>query len=429
MRVNQAVKPIRTHEGATAKRISIEDQLKRSVMACLLFESNFYESGESIAERISSLADQCNPEFVADLAVKARIDYKLRHAPLLLLLSLIKKGKADKVIPKVINRPDEISELVAMYWMDGKRPLSAGMKRGLSAAFNKFDEYQFSKWNRDYAVKLRDVMFLCHPKPKNDDQAMVFKKLANKQLSTPNTWESRLTSGEDKKTVFTDLLNTNKLGYMALLRNLRGMLECGVDVDLIKSRLLETKGVVLPYRFIAAARYAPSLEPTLDKAMMKLLDDQERLKGKTIILVDVSGSMDYKLSDKSDLNRIDAACGLSILLAGICDDLRVFTFSYDIVEVPPRKGMALSDAINRSQSHGGTRLGNAVMAMDKFQYDRLIVITDEQSSDQVPDPKGNAWMINVAAHKNGVGYGAWKHIDGFSESCIDYIRESEKQAY
>ena len=430
MRLNQAVAPLHTHEGAVAKRISTEAQLKRSVLSCLLWEREFYESGQTIAERIVSLADKCDPDFVASLAIEARTAYKLRHAPLLLLVSLIKRGGkiTEDTIYHVINRPDELAELVAIYWKDGKKPLSAAMKRGLARAFLKFDEYQFAKWNRPNAIKLRDVMFMVHPKPESDERQVLFKKLAENTLAVPNTWESRLTAGEDKKTVFTDLLETNKLGYMALLRNLRNMIEVGVDTDLVRGRIAETKGVVLPYRFIAAARHAPQFEPDLDAAMQKLLEKQDRLLGKTALLVDVSGSMTWKLSDRSDLDRIDAACGLAILLSGVCTDLRVFTFSQNVVEVPPRKGMALRDAINQSQPHGDTYLGGAVSAIDnEVNYDRLIVLTDEQSHDRVPDPKGRGYMINVASNQNGVGYGPWRHIDGFSEACVEFIQQYETE--
>lgn len=424
MKINQAVVR-KTHEGAKAKHINDEQALKRSVLACLLWENNFYESGESIADRI--LNNRCKPEFVAQLAIEARMTYKLRHAPLLLLVSILKHGGklAEDTIYHVINRPDELAELIAIYWKNGKKPLPAAMKRGLARAFHKFDAYQFAKWNRPGAIKLRDVMFMVHPKPKGEAQTELFRKLAENELETPDTWESRMAGGEDKKTVFTDLLTRNKLGYMALLRNLRGMLQVGVDVDLIKSRILETKGSVLPYRFIAAAKHAPSLERELDAAMMKLMTEQKRLTGKTVLLVDVSGSMTWKLSGKSDLDRIDAACGLAILLSGIAEDLRIYTFSNALAEIPARKGMALRDAIVSSQPSGGTYLGAAVRQVDDGAYDRLIVLTDEQSHDPVPDPKGRGYMINVASHQNGVGYGPWRHIDGFSEACIEFIQEFE----
>lgn len=341
---------------------------------------------------------------------------------------MIKRGTAitAKAIEDTINRPDEITELVALYWRDGKKTITRQMRIGLSKAFLKFNEYQLAKWNRDGAVKLRDVMFLIHAKPSKDKEAL-FKRIADKQLATPNTWESRMAAGENKKEVFEDLLRSESLGYMALLKNLRGMNECGVDRDLIISAIARPAASVLPFRFISAAKHAPMFEPQLDSAMTKLLDCGDRIIGKTVLLVDVSGSMDSPISAKSDLNRIDAACALAILLSGICEDIRIFTFSNALVEVPARKGMALRDAILKSQAHGGTDLGSAVShVLQKVPHERLIVISDEQSSTRVPDPKGLAYMLNVASYQNGIGYGPWIHIDGFSEACVDYIQEHER---
>lgn len=99
-----------------------------------------------------------------------------------------------------------------------------------------------------------------------------------------------------------------------------------------------------------------------------------------------------------------------------------------MVEVPARRGMAGVDAVINSQSHGGTELGKALERVNAtVNYSRIIVITDEQTSDNVPAPRkgASAYMINVASNKNGVGYGPWTHIDGFSENVIRYIYETE----
>jgi 60 kDa SS-A/Ro ribonucleoprotein len=95
--------------------------------------------------------------------------------------------------------------------------------------------------------------------------------------------------------------------------------------------------------------------------------------------------------------------------------------------VPSRRGFALRDAIDTSQPHSATYLGQAVQDVSG-KYDRLIVITDEQAHDSVPAPKGKGYVINVASYKNGVGYGKWTHIDGWSESVVEYIRELEANA-
>jgi 60 kDa SS-A/Ro ribonucleoprotein len=104
----------------------------------------------------------------------------------------------------------------------------------------------------------------------------------------------------------------------------------------------------------------------------------------------------------------------------------VYSFSEELERIPARRGFALRDAIDTSQTHGGTYLGKALGEIAE-PYDRLIVITDEQSHDSVPAPKGKGkgYMINVASAKNGVGYGKWTHIDGWSESVIEYVRELE----
>jgi hypothetical protein len=106
----------------------------------------------------------------------------------------------------------------------------------------------------------------------------------------------------------------------------------------------------------------------------------------------------------------------------------VFSFSDHLVEVPARRGFALRDAIDQSQPHSSTQLGKAVEQLNRERYDRLIVITDEQAHDTVPKPKGKGYVVNVASYKNGVGYGAWTHIDGWSEAVVEYIRVLETLA-
>jgi len=124
--------------------------------------------------------------------------------------------------------------------------------------------------------------------------------------------------------------------------------------------------------------------------------------------------------------RCDAGFGLAMILREVCEKIHIFTFSENLIEIPARRGMALRDAMNASQPHSGTYLGSAVSRFKGVEFDRLIVISDEQSADSVPNMGKNAYMLNVASNKNGVGYGEWTHIDGFSEACVDYIIESEK---
>src|SRR6202166_2053187 len=387
----------RTHEGAPARNVSTELQLRRSVLACLLWESQFYEDGVEIAGRIAELVPKVAAEKVTALAVEGRERMKLRHAPLLLVREMARhathRGFVAETLARVIQRADELAEFVAIYWKDGRVPLSAQVKKGLAAAFPKFDEYALAKYDRGGPIKLRDVLFLAHAKPRDDAQAAGWKRLIAGRLATPDTWEVALSSGADKREAWERLLREQKLGALALLRNLRNMREVGVDESLVLSALGSISTArVLPFRFLAAARYAPWWEEALEQAMLKCVVESEKLPGKTIVLVDVSGSMTAPLSRRSEMQRTDAAYGLAVLLREIGEKVSMFSFWDDLVEVPARRGFALRDAIDASQRHNSTQLGKAVESLNRKEtYDRLIVITDEQAHDTVPGPKSKGY--------------------------------------
>ena len=433
----------RTHEGAPAKIITPEQALRRSVLSCMLWENEFYEDGVQIAGRIHELVPQVAPEKVASLAVEARERMKLRHAPLLLVREMARhathRGLVAETLARVIQRADELSEFVAIYWAGGRQPLSAQVKKGLAAAFGKFDEYALAKYDRAGAVRLRDVLFLSHARQVDEAQAALWKRLAENELATPDTWEVALSAAglgegpdgvKQKREVWERLLVERKLGALALLRNLRNLHAAGVSEDLVLDALAALKtDRVLPFRFLAAARNAPQWESALEGAMFRALESRSGgLAGHTVLLVDVSGSMEAPLSNRSEMRRTDAAYGLAILLREIAEKVTIFTFSNAAKRVASRRGMALRDALDQSQPHGGTNLGASLTQVEaavREGYDRLVVITDEQSHDRVPAPKGKGYVINVASARNGVGYGEWTHIDGWSEAVIDYITSLE----
>lgn len=419
---------IHTHEGAPAHRIDLVSQLERSVMSCLLWEDEFYEDGQTIAARIMDLCNQVPTAEVARIAVQAKEDMRLRHVPLLLAreLARTKEGRAElkAVLPRVILRPDDITEFLATYWKDNKEePLAKQVKKWLGEAFRKFDEYQLAKYNGGQkAVKLRDAIRITRPKPSDIDQAALWGRLVKGELATPDTWEVELSKGGDKKAAWARLLGEGKLGGLAMLRNIRNMTQAGVEVASVRQGIDAVKaGRLLPINFIAAARHNPQFEPDLEAKFFECFTGKEKHSGETIILVDVSGSMDYPLSAKSEMRRIDVACSLAMIGREMFANLRVFTFSDSLVEVPGRRGFALRDAIIGSQPHRSTYLGKSLRELPVC--DRLIVITDEQSHDRVPDMKG--YMLNVASNRNGVGYGTWLHIDGWSDKVLDYIARWE----
>jgi hypothetical protein len=131
---------------------------------------------------------------------------------------------------------------------------------------------------------------------------------------------------------------------------------------------------------------------------------------------------------------MDAAAGLAILLREKAEDFAIAAFSEACVELPPRRGFALRDAIAGSQAHSGTYLKRALTELrDKQEWselDRLIVITDEPSHDGIlPAWTPRAYVVNVAPYEYGIAYGnKWTHIDGWSERIVDYIAAVEAEA-
>jgi hypothetical protein len=463
---------INTYEGGKAEnRIPALEQLERQTATCMLWENTFYQSGEGIAKEIAeTITKAVELDFgmgVANLARKARTDFKLRHVPLFMVRELCrhKKGRpfvAD-ALKDVIRRPDEMGEFLAIYWKgqknEDKEPLAASVKKGLAKAFLKFNEYQLSKWNKDCEYKLRDVLFLCHAKPNGEGLEEILidrkydvahkvkrhvgnllEKLMNGKLETPDTWEVALSGGSNKKTTWERLLTEKKLGYMAMLMNLRNMMAADVDKDLVSRQLVErAKGSwALPFRFVTAAKHAPALASALSEAMVNALTDAARIPGKTAIVVDVSGSMDTTLNSKSEMTRHEAAGALAVLCREVMENVSVFSFSDNLMEVPNYRGLPLIKGISDSQNHSDTYLK---AALDKLLnkhcsaastsgartlWDRIIVITDEQSRDGISNYDGQGYIINVAPYAPGLKTsGGWNRINGWSERVVDWIRYNE----
>jgi len=451
-RTNVAVKadPIYTHEGGKATRCNEEQELRRSVLTCLLWEDNFYESGSTIAARIASLVPKVPPQVVHDIAIEAREVMQLRHAPLFLLRELARVKGAGRFVEsglaRVIQRADELAEYLALYWKDKRQPLSAGSKRGLAEAFTKFSAYALGKYNRDNKIKLRDVLFLAHAKPRDTEQAVLWKSLIDGTLASPDTWEVELSAGKDKKETFTRLLREKKLGGLAVLRNLRNMLQAGVDEGLIRKRLREGCGRALPFRFITAAKYAPKLEDSLETAMFKGLEDAPKLAGRTLLVVDASGSMHGQLSAKSEMDRLDAAAGLAVIIRELAEQPVVYstagndgTRTHATMLLPPRRGFSLIEAFRNSpQTIGGggiflVQCLDYISQREPQPFDRVIIFTDEQDCDIKANPRNakrlgrHNYIINIASHKNGISYqNGWEHIDGWSEGVVRYIQAYER---
>lgn len=476
MRINKRAKDYRRDTvrvaggfGTDAAKQDAEALLRRSVMANLLWEDNFYENGQSITENIKAFIPHVDPNTVFEIAVEARHIQKLRHIPLLIAREMARlpnhKKHVGKLLPLIIQRPDEITEFVSIYWKNGKQPLSKQVKIGLAAAFNSFDEYQLAKYNRNTEVKLKDVAFLVHPKPpvgKKGDVAQpidkkgykrgeVFRhddflvtKLIKDELKTPDTWEVALSSEKDKKESWTRLIKERKLGALAFLRNLRNMIDVGVADKVIRDGFdsLNAKWL-LPLNYIAAAKHAPKYLREIEELMFR--SQFPTLVGRSIVIVDVSGSMVWPISGKSNFTRMDIASSLAVMAAEMSDQITVYatagsdyTRTHQTKFVPPKRGFALIDEIYKAQDKlelGGIFTRQAVKYVreqEKEDPDRIIVISDSQDCDLpnagMPEPFGKYnYIIDVAAHTRGINYdGVWDaEISGWSDHFLTYIAKYE----
>lgn len=438
---------LKTHEGGTAVLIRPTEDLLRACASTMLFENTFYEGGDSIAKRIAALVKENTAERVAEVALICKNDLHLRHVPLWLAVQMALTFRGNPLVRQtvaaVVQRPDELAEVVSLYFkatgderkVKGHTRLPAQLKKGLAEAFSRFNEYSLAKWNRqDRAVKLRDVLFLTHPKAKDEEQDALWGRLVAGTLATPDTWEVALSSGADKKETWERLMRERKLGGMATLMNLRNMTEAQVERSVVRDALgwIDARSRLLPFRFVSAYKNAPEYADALSEAMLRAVKGIGRLPGLTALVVDVSGSMDGALSARSKMTRLDAAGALAVLVREICDDARVFAYGTGWAEIPNLRGLPLVSVFADAQKKiGGGTQTKAALEHTKTVVpnpDRVILITDEQAEDgMIPSwGKDNGFVVNVAPYAPGLDTsGKWTRINGWSERVLDWVSYSE----
>jgi 60 kDa SS-A/Ro ribonucleoprotein len=440
-------------EGARAARQDPEALLRRSVLSCLLFEDLAYQKGSDVAAEIVNLVHKNTLDTVAVLAIEARHVQKLRHVPLLLVREMSRHRQLD-VFPglvadtlyQVIQRPDDMNEFLAMYWSEGHTMLTNQVKKGLARAFNKFSAYQLAKYDRSDAVKLRDVLFMCHVKPQTAEQEILYKLIADGEpLPTPNTWETRLSAGQDKRTVFEDLITTGQIGALAFLRNLRGMADAGVPNSVIRHGFENLKPKwLLPVNYISAAKAAPQFEKEIEDIMLRGFAEVTKLPGLSIFIVDVSGSMQAKISERSQLSRMEVAATMAMVAESTCERCAIYATGTNHALVTRHNGIVrgsgfglVEHIVNKSalELGGGgiytRRVLEWVRARESEVPARIIVFSDSQDCDygnKLPEPFGEAnYIVDVSAHTHGINYkGIWTaEISGWSDHFIDYIAAME----
>ncbi|MDR1624223.1 MAG: TROVE domain-containing protein [Tannerellaceae bacterium] len=425
---NKGMDKVLNHEGAPAYRLSAELSLYSAVVTSLQSDF-FYEKAER--RRICELIAQSEPLFVAQLAVYARTKMNLRSVPLVLAVELAKVHKGDdllcRMVSRIVQRADEITKLLAYYQVANNRGgfkklnrLSKQLQAGLQEAFNRFDEYQFAKYNRDTAVGLRDALFLVHPKAKNEEQQMLFNKIVKDMLETPYTWETELSAvgqvkyADDAKRALAfrakweELIDSRKMGYMALMRNLQNIMEANVSSEhmtkvcvSLSSAEAVRRSRQLPFRFLSAYRevsrvpslYAGRIMDALEEAVWVSTENIAGFNENTNVLLacDVSASMQKPVSPKSKVQLYDIGLMLAMLLKSHCKNVisGMFGSSWKVMNMPSKSILSNVDAFYRREGEVGYATNGYLVVeylLEKnIRMDKVMIFTDIQLWNSVGD--------------------------------------------
>lgn len=432
---------VTNHEGAKAYTLTPEMELYSAVVTASL-QDQFYEKSADKLKRLRSLIARNDPGFVARLAVYTREKMYLRSVPMVLTVELARIHKGDNLVSqtagRIVQRADEITELLAYYILANKRneqkklnSLSKQLQKGLATAFNKFDEYQFAKYNRKAAVTLKDALFLVHPKAKDEAQQVLFNKIVKDELETPYTWETQLSaagksgydSEKEKKKAFRkiweDLIDSKQLGYMATLRNLRNMLDYDISaahLQKVCAMLSDTDAVQksrqLPFRYLAAYRELKNIKHgmiiSIKRALEKALQTSvQHLKGfdvntRVVIACDVSGSMQKAISPNSKIMLYDIGLLLGMLLQHKCEYVTAGMFgdTWKMVSMSPDNILGNVDEFYRREGEVGYATNGYLVLDDlisrKSVVDKVMLFTDGQLWDSTT---GNTSASNTMSAK------------------------------
>lgn len=414
---------IKNYEGGVAYKMSTEEELYTAVVTTGL-NNSFYESDKARLKRIVDLIGKCDPEFVAKLAVYTRSKMNLRSVSLVLMIELAKIHSGDSLVSKgingVIRRADEITEMLAYYQMSNERngvkklnKLSKQVQKGIAMAFNRFDEYQFAKYNRKREIELRDALFLTHPKASSEAQQVIFNKIANNNLEVPYTWETELSAVGQLKIKDTsernaaacqkweELIESKKLGYMALLRNLRNIIEANVSMrhismvcDIISNERQVARSRQLPFRFLAAYREVKILTSAAVSPILEALEDAvlfsaSNIKGfdyntSVVIACDVSGSMQKAISPRSKVLLYDIGLMLGMMMQNRCKNVvsGMFGNRWKIINMPKLSILSNVDEYYKREGEVGYSTNGHLVIQDlitrKQEVDKVMLFTDTQ---------------------------------------------------
>lgn len=392
--------------GHVAYSMNPKEQLMSAVVTTMFGEKKYYGSTDNDIVQLAAGLCETDPEFVSKLACYTRNVFHMRSVSHVLTAVIAREASAftRQTIRGVVERPDDITEIMACYKTMYGKPFPNAMKKGMAEVIQNFDEYQIAKYNGGSKnVKFRDVLRITHPHPKSKEVEELFRKILNDTLETPYTWETELSARGNKKEVWEELISSGRVGYMALLRNLRNIAQSGADLTPVLAVLSDPiqvkRSKQLPFRFFSAYRtlekerlMTADIHRALESAINASVDNMEKIEGRTLIAVDISGSMGWNISANSDIRCSDIASLLGAMANKLCEDATVCYFDaaygnysgYRIANYG-KYDSVLDIALKNSFAGGGTDLFlpmEYALKVDKGKYfkpfDRIIYFSDNE---------------------------------------------------
>lgn len=364
-----------------------------SILLTTFLEDEFYRTEKQTTARIRELITKVNdPRFVAKAALYARNTHGMRSVSHLVAGELAKSVKGQSwtkhFYAEVVRRPDDVMETLGYYLAVYGRPIPNSLKKGLGAALGRFDEYQLAKYRRDHGVfKLVDAVNLVRPK-----SSAALSKLVRDELAPAETWETKLTqagqgeTGGDvaaaKSQAWAELVSERKLGYLALLRNVRNVLTHAPEVakelcvQLTDERAVR-RSLVFPFQFLSAVEVlkqgnlqgAGQVMDALNQAIDLSLANVPKFEGNTLVALDSSGSMAGR---PQTIGSLFAA----VLVKATGADLMVFSDDARFISLN-RRDTTLTAAAGIPFAAGGTNF-NAIFERANRAYDRIVILSDMQ---------------------------------------------------
>lgn len=457
-----------THNGGVGYTMDAKAKLMTQVMTCFFGEPKFYGGQQHNNDIVKGIREmlEIDPKFVANLGVYTREVLHLRSVTHVIAAELAAhvKGKpfARAAISKIVERPDDMTEIFAYYMTLFGKPIPNSMKKGLGDAFKRFDEFSLQKYNggarQAKEVKLKDIYLMCRPSPTNQEQYEMWRRMIANELATPVTWETQLATRGNTKEVWEELLQNNNVGYMAMLRNLRNIIQSKAgNVELAYEKLSNEQAVLrskqLPFRFLTAYKMAQSegwgnskLLDVLDNAMKLSAQNIKKIPGKTFWAADASGSMSFQtISAKSIMRPSDIAITLMSMGNYISDEsiTSVFASTFKPWPVSAQGGiLANAQSFNHVDVGASTNghLPIQYLLENKIFVDRIVMLSDNQVNPCLRNAQSmldeyrrkvnpNVWVHAVDLMGAGTQQFIGKNVNlitGWSEKVLDFIMLAEQ---